>query len=410
MSEIPPPQVARIERDIRELSSFRDETAPGWTRRVFSEPYSSSRSWIVESMRRAGLSVEIDPVCNIVGTLTGSGRSDQVVVSGSHTDTVRGGGRFDGIIGVLGAIEAARLLTEGGQRLPCDLRIVDFTGEEPNDFGLSCVGSRAVSGSLRREHLDLQDANGRTLADALTDMGGDPDAALEMSWETDNIAGFVELHIEQGPTLERSKVPIGVVTGIVGIHRLVAEFHGRPDHAGTTPMHLRRDALCAAAEAVLAMEVLPRGDAVATTGRLDVEPGASNVVPALARIGVEFRDLDSEWLSQQHSVVEETLTEIAHRRGLDVRATWSSDEAPVAADPRLVETIERSAFELGHETLRLPSGAGHDAVMMADISPVGMIFVPSAGGRSHCPEEWTDGADISKGVHVLARSIVDLAG
>jgi len=231
----------------------------------------------------------------------------------------------------------------------------------------------------------------------------------DLRWGSGDVAAYLELHIEQGPLLERRGVPIGVVTGIAGIHRLVAEFDGRPDHAGTTPMDLRRDAACAAAEAVLAVEGLPGRDtdAVATTGRLTIVPGASNIVPGYAQVAAEMRSQDAGWLSAQHAVLERALAEAAERRGVTARLRWLTGEEPVHCEPGLMAAIERAAQLIEVDHLRLPSGAGHDAVMLAAIAPVGMVFVPSQDGRSHVPEEWTDLEHIAAGTHVLAQTLAE---
>lgn len=402
------PGTERLWHDIDDLSEFREKDAPGWTRQVFSDPFRRSRQWLAATMSAAGLDAEVDAACNVVGVLPGTDPSLPALVTGSHTDTVRGGGRFDGIVGVLGAVEAVRLLGEAGVRLRHPLRVVDFAGEEANDFGISCVGSRALSGQLAAEHLDLRDPSGRTLAQALHDAGGDPATVLDLAWTPDDVACFVELHIEQGPVLEATGTAVGVVTGIVGIHRMTAVFTGRADHAGTTPMHLRKDAACAAAEAILAVEAAVSGDQVSTTGRITVEPGASNVVPSRAELLSEFRSSDAQWLLANRAAVNERLRAIADRRGIDVAIEWLMGEEPVVCTPEIVETIERVAADLGLSHRRMPSGAGHDAVMMAELAPVGMIFVPSRDGRSHTGEEWTDVEDIATGVQVLAETLVRL--
>ncbi|MEV4840990.1 M20 family metallo-hydrolase [Nonomuraea sp. NPDC049486] len=398
----------RLWHDINDLSEFRDKDAPGWTRQVFSDPFRRSRQWLAATMTAAGLDAEVDAACNVVGVLPGTDPSLPALVTGSHTDTVRGGGRFDGIVGVLGAIEAVRLLGEAGVRLRHSLKVVDFAGEEANDFGISCVGSRALSGNLSAEHLELRDPTGRTLADALRDAGGDPATALQLAWTPAEVARFVELHVEQGPVLEATGTAVGVVTGIAGIHRMTAVFNGRGDHAGTTPMHMRRDAACAAAEAILAVEASVSGDQVSTTGRVTVEPGASNVVPSRAELLSEFRSPDAQWLRANRALVNEKLQAIAARRGMEVAIEWLMGEEPVVCAPELVEAIEQVVEDLGLSHRRMPSGAGHDAVMMAELAPVGMIFVPSRDGRSHVEEEWTDVEDIATGVQVLAETLVRL--
>ena len=404
MSQPITPDPARINEDLETLSGFRDPVFPGWARPVFSSFDRSAREWVAGRMEDAGLHVRLDATANLIGTLPGRGSRTGAIVTGSHTDTVRGGGRFDGIIGVLGAIEVVRCLREASIELDHDLVLVDFLGEEPNDYGLSCVGSRAIAGTLEQGHLELSGPDGSTIAEAIASCGGEPEALPGARWETD-LRCYLELHIEQGPVLEQAGVPIGVVSGIAGIHRLVARLTGRPDHAGTTPMALRRDALVGAAEAVLAVERLGAGG-VATTGRLEARPGALNVVPAEADIWAEARSVDEAWLEGFGGGIATELESIASSRQLDIALEWISRAPPVPATPWVVEAITTAARSRGIEPLLLPSGAGHDASHMARLGPMGMIFVPSRDGRSHCPEEWSDLVDIASGITVLAETVI----
>jgi len=404
VSELPAPDLARVADDLETLSSFRDPQAPGWTRRVFSRFDQAGRGWVAGKMEEAGLNVKTDTAANLIGTLPGTAGLPGGIVTGSHTDTVHGGGRFDGIIGVLGAIEAVRCLRQSGVELSHDLVVVDFLGEEPNDFGLSCLGSRAIVGALEESHLALEGPDGSSLAEALESVGGRPSALAEARWR-DDLHCYVELHIEQGPVLESTRVPIGVVTAIAGIHRFLAHLVGQPDHAGTTPMSLRRDALAGAAEAALAVERLAAGG-VATVGRLEVRPGAMNVVPAEADLWVEARSSEEAWLAEFARLVVEEIDGIGARRQLDTSINWLSRAAPVPATDWVAAAVGQAAAAQGLETLSIPSGAGHDASHMARLGPMGMIFVPSRAGRSHCPEEWTDVEDIAKGIGVLAGTVI----
>jgi len=403
VSPLPPPDLARVSDDLETLASYRDPEAPGWTRRVFSAFDGAGREWVAGKMKEAGLEVETDAAANLIGRLPGKAGLPGAIVSGSHTDTVHGGGRYDGIIGVLGAIEAVRCLSEARAELAHDLVVVDFLGEEPNDFALSCVGSRAVAGTLDEGHLGLVGPDGRTLAEALAACGGQPAALSRARWPA-GVHCYVELHIEQGPLLEQARVPIGVVTGIVGIHRLLATLKGRPDHAGTTPMSLRRDALLGAAELALAIEGLADGG-VATTGRLEIRPGAHNVVPAEADLWAEARSAEEGWLEEFGRRVTEALAGIGTRRHLASDLRWISREHPVTVTGWVAAAIGEAARSRGIDPLAIPSGAGHDASQMARLGPMGMIFVPSRAGRSHCPEEWTDLEDIVRGISVLAETV-----
>lgn len=406
------PDRDRLERDLTELAAYADPDAPGWTREVFSDPYRASRDWVRRRMVDAGLETTIDAAGNVVGRLAGSG-GGAPLVTGSHTDTVHGGGRFDGIVGVLGAIELVRRLRETGTELAHELVVVDFLGEEANEFGLSCMGSRAIAGVLDAEHLDRRDAGGRRLGDALHQFGTDPEGALRLAWAPGSMHAYVELHVEQGPTLEQQGVAIGAVTAIAGIERLLASFSGRADHAGTMPMGERRDALAAAAKAVLSVEREGCGapvHGVATTGRIESGPGAFNIVPDHARVWAEMRSIDPGWLFGAKGRIAAQIASDAAERGVEVVLEWLNDQEPVPTDPSVQDVIGAAADELGLAWTAVPSGAGHDAAHMAHLGPMGMIFIPSRDGRSHCPQEWTDLGDVATGVHALGATLLRLDG
>lgn len=400
----------RLWHDLESLAAITDTDHPGWTRQVFSHPYRASREHVAGLMRSAGLEVSTDGAGNVVGRLEGRSPTLPPLVTGSHTDTVHGGGRFDGMVGVVGGIEVARLLREGGMRLEHDLLVVDFLGEEANPFGLSCIGSRAISGQLTAEHLDRTDAESdRTLGDAMRDFGLDPDEALRTSWAPHSIHGYLELHVEQGPLLERSGAQVGAVTAIAGIERLLARFAGRADHAGTMPMTGRHDALIAAAEAILTIEREACGapiHGVSTTGRIESSPGAFNIVPDTATIWAEVRSVDASWLTLARGRIAAQIAEQAAARGVETMLDWLNDQPPVPTAPAIQDVVGRSASELGLSWEAVPSGAGHDAAHMTHLGPLGMVFVPSVGGRSHVPEEWTEHDDVARGVDVLLAALL----
>lgn len=409
------PDAQSIEAALTELAGFVDSTQEGWTRQVFSDPYRASREFVANRMRDAGLEVTLDAGGNVLGRLPGrasmAGLSLKPIMTGSHTDTVRGGGRFDGIVGVLGAIEAVEAMRRSGVVLNRDLYVVDFLGEEPNEFGISCVGSRSIAGILLPEHLDMTGTNGQNMGNILTAVGLDPQAALNNAWAPDSLHAYIELHIEQGPLLERSGHEIGIVTAIAGIDRLMAKFIGRSDHAGATPMDARLDALTAAAAAVLTIEREGCGapvHGVATTGRIEAYPGSFNVVPSETRLWAELRSTDSQWLSGVRGRLAHDIGLEAERRGVSHMIEWLTDQDAVPTASAIRDVIATSADRLGHTWAPVPSGAGHDAAHMVHLGPMGMIFIPSAGGRSHCPEEFTATADIVRGVRVLAETLYEL--
>jgi len=399
----------RLDADIRDLAAVRDPDHSGWTREVFSEPYRESRELIAAKMRAAGLDVSTDGAGNIVGVLHGSRPSAPALVTGSHTDTVSGGGRFDGTVGVLGGIELARRLRESGTRLTRDLVVVDFLGEESNDYGLSCLGSRALAGELTASDLDRRDVDGVRLGDRYAGFGLDPSRALQAGWlRSRKLHAYVELHVEQGPVLETKGIPIGVVTAITGIERLLATFVGRPDHAGARPMNDRRDAMAAAAHAVLDVQRTGCGapvHGVATTTRLTSSPTSPNVVPGRVQMRAEMRSVDADWLSGARRRLAEDILNHARGEGVDVTFEWSTDNEITETSAAVHDIVARSADENGLPWTPVPSGATHDAVHLARLCPMGMIFVPSLGGRSHCPEEWTDTAEIEAGVQVLTTTV-----
>jgi N-carbamoyl-L-amino-acid hydrolase len=403
------PDADRLAADIRGLASFHDPAAPGATRLFLSDPQRASRPWLAARMAEAGLAVQEDALGNLIGVLAGRLDGAPAIVTGSHTDSVRGGGCFDGVLGVLGAVEAVRVLRDLGVSLDHELRVVDFQGEEPNDFGLSCVGSRAITGTLAADHLRLADGSATTLGEALDAAGLRPSAFESCAWAPGSALAFVELHIEQGPVLELAGVTIGVVSGIVGVDRSTVTFTGRRDHAGTMPMGERHDAVCAAAEGILAAEALAGdGGGVATTGRLEVAPGSVNVVPDLARLSLEVRSVDEAWLDDRRRRIVERMEDAGARRGVEVVVTPVSHEPPTPAHPGVRRLITEAAASTGATAMQLPSGAEHDARQMARLAPMGMIFVPSRGGRSHCPEEDTDTAHAVAGVATLAATLVAL--
>jgi N-carbamoyl-L-amino-acid hydrolase len=410
-SLLAPPEPDRIERAIADVAEYRSPEEPGWTRLVFSDPYVASRDLIVTLMRDAGLRVERDGAGNIIGVLDGEAPSAPALVTGSHTDTVHGGGRFDGVAGVIGAIEAVHCLRASGVRLAHELRVVDFVGEEPNAYGTSCVGSRAIANSLER-HLGYTRADGRALGDAFPALGVTSHDALTAGWAAGSVRAFVELHIEQGPVLERLDADVGIVASIVGVARLTAEFTGRRDHAGTTPMTERHDAGAAAAQAMHGWEQLARADgmSVATVGSVAFVPGAVNIVPERAEIVAEVRSPTTRRLRELEHAMDAIAQDAAASRGCTVALRWSSEQPAVSADNAVRAAIERSVVAGDRTPVAITSGAEHDTVQLAAIAPVGMIFMRSRDGRSHCPEEWTDTEAITAGVGVLARTLIELDG
>jgi N-carbamoyl-L-amino-acid hydrolase len=400
----------RLWADVMALADMTDPERP-YTRRSFSPLFLEGRAWLAQRFTAAGLGVHIDTAGNLIGRLVGNDPSLGVIAVGSHSDTVPSGGRFDGIAGIATGLEVARALRDAGTRLDHTIEVVDFLAEEPSDYGLSCVGSRGMVGALDARMLDLTEPGGERLRDGLRRVGGDPDRVAQA--KRDDIKAFLELHIEQGIVLESQSLDVGIVTSIVGIRRIEIAFEGSPDHAGTTPMTLRHDALVAAAATVASVRRVAEqlsaeraGYFVATVGILTVEPGASNVVPGRCRLVVDARTTDPALTRRFVEAVErDSAAHAAAARVARAPLAVLSDAPPVACDPALRAALRRSARELGLGETDLASGAGHDAAFMSRICPSAMVFVPCRAGKSHAPEEWADREAVAAGAAVVLQAV-----
>jgi hydantoinase/carbamoylase family amidase len=406
--------VTALDDAIAELARFNDDPdAGGITREVYTPTYAAALEWVVERMRGAGLETRLDAVGNLFGRWAGAEPDAPIVLTGSHVDTTLNAGRYDGVLGVLGAIEAVRALRADGVAPRRSIEVVAWAGEEPR-FGTGCVGSRAAAGELERADLDrLRDREGVSMADALREAGFDPDRLADARIDPATIDALVELHIEQGIVLETGGEQVGVVTAIAAPHDFRLTLRGAATHAGATPMALRRDALAGAAEAMLVIERLaqqsPSGTTVGTVGVLRARPGAINVVPGEVELDVDVRDSD---LAAREQVVDAIVTaagDIAQRRGLEVAVAPIVDDVPVQCDALVVAAAEAACRELGLAFRTMTSGAYHDAMIMGRRVPVGMVFVPSTGGISHHPDEYTAPEDLERGVRVLAGTLARLA-
>jgi N-carbamoyl-L-amino-acid hydrolase len=402
------PNIDRVRRDIERLSEFTSPAEPGYTRISFSKEDRQAREYVAALMRdEARLNLRIDAVGNLIGRRGGEGENPAILI-GSHIDTVRGGGMFDGVAGVIAGIEVARGFEERGIRTAHPLEVIVFLAEEPSPFGISTVGSRGMAGKLSEEHLtSLKDAGGRTLGAAIHEMGGDPEKIAEAKRSPHDALAYLELHIEQGPQLFSRGIPIGVVTGIVGISRGRIEVAGRYDHSGTTPMDVRKDALAAASEIVLALEstCMKLDGVVGTIGKIDVYPNSLNVIPGVVHLGMEVRSLSESTSNRAISLFKEELEGIRDRRGIEINFESGVSSKPVMFDSKMVDRINRACDSLNIAHLEISSGAGHDANHIAEVTSAGMVFVPSKDGRSHCPEEFSTFEDICLGTGVIAGTI-----
>ncbi len=381
--------------DLEALGQIGRTPSGGLARLAFSPADQAGREWVRQRMAEVGLSVRVDPAGNSIGQLAGADPSLPPLVLGSHTDTVPDGGRFDGALGVLAGLAVVRSLRAAGLNLRHPLVVIDFTAEEATVAG-GTFGSRALAGQLTPTALELPTWAGDSLAALLRTAGLDPAGLAAAAWAPGSVAAYFELHIEQGGRLEAQGIPIGLVEGIVGIRRYSATFRGAANHAGTTPMADRADALVMAAPLIGAVrEVALAHGIVGTVGTVQVEPNAPNVIPGLVQLGLELRALDERLLD----AAEHELGQRAAALGGSLAR--QSRKEPIHCDERLIAVIAQSCQELGLPALRMPSGAGHDAMCMAALGPVAMIFVPSIGGISHAPQEQTAPDHCIAGARVL---------
>jgi len=404
---------ARLRHRLEHLSIFgrppQGSFDSGVSRVAYSDADVAARAWLLEEMRAAGLGPRIDPAGNIFARW-GPENGRPPILFGSHIDSVPSGGNFDGDLGSLAALEVIQACQAAGITPRRPLEMVVWAHEESTAFGRGTAASRIVAGDLQAGDLD-QTWNGLRRADGIRRIGGDPSRIGDAVRGQGAWHAYLELHIEQGGTLDRSRVPIGIVEGIVAIHRYDVEVVGFANHAGTTPMDERQDALGAASRLVLAVRELVtarQGRQVGTVGRLDVEPNSPNVVPGRVRMSVEFRDLSEATLAAMGEDLRAQAEGIARATRTTITATLATTNPPALADAAVQSAIGRAADAAGLEARRLPSGAGHDAQMIARLCPMGMVFVPSIAGISHSPQERTGWDDCARGATVLLGAVLDL--
>jgi N-carbamoyl-L-amino-acid hydrolase len=397
----------RLNEHLATLAQFGATPEGGISRVAFSAADLAGREYTIGLMRAAQLDPSIDTAGNIIGRRPGREPDLAPIMFGSHIDSVPDGGNYDGPVGTLAAIEAAHTLAEAGVRTRHPLEVVVFQNEEGGK-----TGSRAMSGEVAEREFDLVTRSGHTIGEGVEILGGDLGRFAEARRAAGSIAAYLELHIEQGGILERERTDIGVVEGIVGIKRWNVIVEGFANHAGTTPMAERRDAMLAAARFVDAVNriVTSRpGRQVATVGRLDAEPGAPNVIPGRVTLTLEIRDLDMDTID---AVFEEIEAE-SRRLGAATGTAFAFDRFYVShaapTEERIRQLVADASVELGLSTLRMPSGAGHDAQSIALLAPVGMIFIPSVGGISHSPNELSRPDDITNGANVLLHTVLKLS-
>ena len=396
----------RLNAQLQELAQFGRTSTGGIDRVAFSPADLAAREYAKGLMRAAGLDVRVDAAGNIIGRLAGSEVGAAPLMMGSHIDSVPQGGNYDGQVGSLAAVEVAQTLSDSGISLRHPLEVVLFVNEEGGK-----TGSRAMSGEVASEELDLLTHSGHSIGEGIRILGGDPDRLGVVERQPGSIAAYLELHIEQGAILERESIDIGIVEGIVGIKRWHVTIDGFANHAGTTPMNDRRDALLAAARFIITVNRVVtdlEGRQVGTVGQLEVTPGAPNVIPGRVTLSLEIRDLDMEKIDALFQIIESEGQELATttRTKIAFNQFYVSRAAPTHESIRRM--IADAAAELGHSAMRMPSGAGHDAQSIALLAPVGMIFIPSVGGISHSPQEFSRPEDIVDGANVLLNTLLKL--
>jgi beta-ureidopropionase / N-carbamoyl-L-amino-acid hydrolase len=392
----------RLRLDFEAFAEIGRSAAGGYDRIAYSRADREARNWLIAEMRSIGLIVREDAVGNVIGRLEGSDPQLKAIAMGSHTDSVPSGGNYDGVLGVLGGLACLRTLQAYGARLRHPVELIDFAAEEATMPG-GTVGSRAMAGLLPAELLDVAAYDGRTLAEHMRAFGLDPAAWNDAVRSADAFSAYLELHIEQGGVLEAEAIPIGVVAGIVGIRRYAVTYHGIANHAGTTPMAARRDALVFAAPFIgdVRRVAITHG-IVGTIGTLQILPAAPSVIPGQVRLDVEIRAISEELLDG----AEAELREIAGTSGATfVRV---SAKRPVTSAPDVMRAMSVACTQAGIEQKTMPSGAGHDAMCFATLAPQGMIFVPSRAGISHSPDEFTEHEHCVAGARVLLGSLLGI--
>lgn len=401
----------KISTRIEQLAGC-SSTSFGVTRLPFTAESSEAERLVEEWMKAAGMTVRKDGLNNIIGRYEGKDPSAPVLMIGSHLDSVIEAGKYDGILGVISGIEVVQTLRDNGLILDNPIEVVGFCDEEGVRFHSTFLGSKAIAGTFTAEDLERADEKGITIAEALKGIGiVDPNAYKSASRTPEELLAYLELHIEQGPVLEKENEPVGVVSGIASATRFSFEIIGKPGHAGTVPVAIRQDALLGASDLISYIEkiALQNEPLVATVGKLTVGPGASNVIPGLVTGTLDIRDLNVE---RKQKAIDAILTEsnkIAESRGLQMKFDLVMEADPVYCNEDMIKLIEESISERSGSVVRLVSGAGHDAMAMADVTNVAMIFVRCKDGLSHHPDEFVTEEDMGAGAEVLYSTVIKLA-
>ena len=403
------------ERLVKDFEAMAQLTAPGEgiNRLAFTDADWAGRQYIIDRMTDAGLSVEIDDFGNVIGYKIGKKPDLPAVMVGSHTDSVPNGGNYDGVVGVLSAIEVSRSMIDDGYEHDHTIAVVSFMCEESGRFGNATLGSKAMRGELTLQDLHhLVDKQGISLYEALKGRNLNPDGIETMAYKRP-VKSFTEIHIEQGKVLEHEQKTIGIVTGIAAPERFYVTIRGNADHSGATPMILRHDALCGASKIILGIEEIAsmqeEPPVVGTVGVVEVTPGAMNVIPGAVKLGVDIRSISKVARNSVVTLVKEFIDITAEKRGLSYTIETIAQDHPVEMHPAMIREIEEAVKSVGVEYMTIPSGAGHDAMHWAEVVPTGMIFIPCRDGISHNPVEFAEMDDIITGADVLDKVLRKLS-
>ena len=403
------------ERLVKDFEAMAQLTAPGEgiNRLAFTDADWAGRQYIIDRMTDAGLSVEIDDFGNVIGYKIGKKPDLPAVMVGSHTDSVPNGGNYDGVVGVLSAIEVIRSMIDDGYEHDHTIAVVSFMCEESGRFGNATLGSKAMRGELTLQDLHhLVDKQGISLYEALKGRNLNPDGIETMAYKRP-VKSFTEIHIEQGKVLEHEQKTIGIVTGIAAPERFYVTIQGNADHSGATPMNLRHDALCGASKIILGIEEIAsmqeEPPVVGTVGVVEVTPGAMNVIPGAVKLGVDIRSISKVARNSVVTLVKEFIDITAEKRGLSYTIETIAQDHPVEMHPAMIREIEEAVKSVGVEYMTIPSGAGHDAMHWAEVVPTGMIFIPCRDGISHNPAEFAEMDDIVTGAEVLDKVLRKLS-
>jgi len=401
----------RLWRRMMELGQIGEQDSGGVTRFSFTEEERQAKNLVISYMKEAGLIVREDAAGNIIGRREGRDPLAPAVLTGSHIDTVPHGGKFDGALGVLAAIEALQRMNELNIETVHPIEVIVFTDEEGARFGFGMLGSRALAGTLRPEHLDYTDDQNISIAEAMKGSGLDPDNIAEAAKRPEQVKAYVELHIEQGTVLEGHNQPVGIVSGIAGPLWLKFTLTGQAGHAGATPMNVRRDPMQAAAEIMghIYREAKKYPNAVATVGKVTALPGGINIIPGEVQFTLDLRDIDETVRDEMENSIRSCAGQVCKEKAIDLHISVLQRIAPTPCSPDIMDAVENACRKTGLGSITLASGAGHDGMQLGSLCPVGMIFVRSRKGISHSPEEWTSPEDCHAGAEVLYHTLLQLA-